>query len=184
MKLRNKALIMALALSMPLMSVSATKAQAEGVDTPSNFQVEDAKERLKRAKARLDISKEQVGAAKVRMKAAEAEFKAAKANFEARTLDTQAQKLSENSGLPEIPEALIKQNTPKSIAAIYPEGKSAEKQEAAVTPVVNPVETPDLSSTRLKQTDFNAQDLAPQGQVTTTGHAPSQSMLEQPSIVP
>ncbi len=184
MKLRNKALIMALALSMPLMSISATKAQAEGVDTQSNFQVEESKERLKRAKARLDISKEQVNAAKIRLKAAEAEFKAAKANYEARTLDTQAQKLSENSGLPEIPEALIKQNTPKSIAAVYPEAKSAEKQEATAAPVVTPAETPDLSSTRLKQTDFNAQDLTPQAQAPANGQAPSQSMLEQPSIVP
>lgn len=183
MKLRNKALIMALALSMPLMSISATKAQAEGVETQGNFQVEESKERLKRAKARLDISKEQVNAAKIRLKAAEAEFKAAKANFEARTLDTQAQKLSENSGLPEIPEALIKQNTPKSIASVYPEAKSAEKQEAATAPVVTPAETPDLSSTRLKQTDFNAQDLTPQAQAPA-GQAPSQSMLEQPSIVP
>ncbi len=183
MKLRNKVLILALALSMPLMSLSATKAQAEGTDAQTNFQVEDAKERLKRAKARLDISKEQVNAAKIRLKASEAEFKAAKANYEARTLETQAQKLSENSGLPEIPEALIKQNTPKSIAAVYPEAKSTEKTDAA-TPVVTPSETPDLSSTRLKQTDFNAQDLTPQGAVPANNSVPAQSMLEQPSIVP
>jgi hypothetical protein len=58
------------------------------------------------------------------------------------------------------------------------------QKDAAVTPVVTPVETPDLSSTRLKQTDFNAQDLTPQGPAPTAGQAPSQSMLEQPSIVP
>jgi hypothetical protein len=154
MKVRHIALALALAASVPVTSTISAWAQdlspganAPATDTQANIDV--AKDRMEKAKVRLDIAHKQVDAAKARLKAADAEFKAARATFEARNLEHHARKLSDASGLPEISEGQIEQGRTRSLALKQPAAETS-KEESAAQPV-------DLSKTRLKQVDFNAQ---------------------------
>lgn len=154
MKVRNLAATMVLALSLPLAVQGTAFAQdnlvpSTGTDTQAN--IDHAKERLDKAKVKFEIAQKQVEAAKARLKAADAEFKAAKSNFEARNLDHQAKKLSDASGLPEISEGQIEQNRTKALAS-----KEVETVKEVTTPAA-PATPVDLSQTRLKHFDFNAQ---------------------------
>src|SRR5262249_15773271 len=134
-------------------------------------QMDQAKDRLEKARVRLEIAQKQVEAAKARLKAAESEFKAAKANNEAKNLENTAKKLSDASGLPEITEGQIQEGRKKSTAKKLNPFKSDEKAIPA-----------DLSKTRLKSVDFNAQPFD-QGATPVTP-ATTPAVQSEPPVVP
>lgn len=205
MKFMKNALLLGLAVALPLSMQSAAMADTLNVDAPSEAdvasQVHAAKDRMSTAKVRLDIAKKQVIAAKARLKAAESEFKASKANHEARNLQHEAYKLSESSGLPAISNSLIEENKQRSLASKLI--KKAPAKTEAIEQQANPV---DLTNTRIQQVDFNAPAPAFESQVSDpdvphSSYAPSRKLstsqndvgtglvanspsLEQPPIVP
>ncbi len=184
MKFRKIAIILTLALSVPMSGVCSSPLWAQENTLPidpaaapaapavnTEAAIDQAKDRLDKAKVRLDIAQKQVEAAKARLKAADAEFKAAKANFDAKNLENQAKKLSDASGLPEITEGQIQQSRTKSLANVFTFGKEKKDKDAAV----------DLSKTRLKQVDFNAQPFDQSSAQTAPEQQPAQPAPQAPA---
>lgn len=137
----------------PLQPIPAPAVKADKPTTPS-VDLDPASQRVEQAKIKLDQARAQVSASRAMLKAAEAEFRAAKADREALTARNEAIKLADASGLkddgvqPVQPQAAITFGANR----LYPAGVTP----VPGSPAPAAVAAPDMSSTRIQQSDFNA----------------------------
>jgi len=133
---------------IPAPAVKAEKPVAPAVD------LDPASQRVEQAKLKLDQARAQLSASRAMLKAAEAEFRAAKADREALTARNEAIKLADASGLkddgvqPVQPQAAITFGTNR----LYP----ASSAPTPSSPAPSATPAPDMSGTRIQQSDFNA----------------------------
>lgn len=138
----------------PLQAIPAPAVKTDKPATTPAVDLDPASQRVEQAKIKLDQARAQVSASRAMLKAAEAEFRAAKADREALTARNEAIKLADASGLkddgvqPVQPQAAITFGANR----LYP----ASMSPVPGSPAPAATAAPDMSSTRIQQSDFNA----------------------------